>query len=222
MAGRFVVLEGPEGAGKTSVARALAARLADTGREAVLTREPGGTVLGEQLRRVLLEAGGRAILPATEALLFAAARAQHVSEVIGPALARGAVVVCDRFVDSSLAYQAGGLGLPLSEVRAIQRLAVHEVRPDLRVLLDLPVADGLARRFDAGEPNRVDLADLAFHERVRVAYHDLVRADPAGWVVVDARQPLAAVADAAWLAVRRVATDAADGGDHHGPDGRSR
>lgn len=205
MTGAFIVLEGPEGAGKSTVARSLVSRLRERGGEVVPTREPGGTEIGERIRGLVLAADARAMLPATEALLYAAARAQHVGEVIRPALARGAVVVCDRFVDSSLAYQAGGRGVPLNEVRAIQRLALDGLEPHLRILLDLPVAEGLARRFGSDDvPNRLDLADVTFHERVRAAYHDLVRADPEAWVVIDARQAPAAVADAAWQAVERA------------------
>ncbi len=205
MTGALIVLEGPEGAGKSTVARSLAARLRERGREVVATREPGGTGIGERIRGLILAADAHAMLPATEALLYAAARAQHVGELIRPALARGAVVVCDRFVDSSLAYQVGGRGLPLDDVHAIQGLALGGVQPDLRILLDLPVAEGLARRFGSDEaPNRLDLADVPFHERVRAAYHDLVRANPEAWVVIDAGQSPVAVADAAWHAVERA------------------
>jgi len=189
MRGRFVVFEGPEGAGKSTQIARLAARLRAAGGEVVATREPGGTAIGESIRSILLAPEVRAMLPETEALLYAAARAQHVGEVIRPALARGAVVVCDRFVDSSLAYQAGALGLPLAEVAAIQSLATRGVDPDLRILLDLPVEVGLARRFgDESEVNRLDLAGIAFHERVRATYHALVAARPADWIVVDATQ----------------------------------
>lgn len=205
MTGALIVLEGPEGAGKSTVARSLAARLRERGREVVATREPGGTGIGERIRGLILAADAHAMLPATEALLYAAARAQHVGELIRPALARGAVVVCDRFVDSSLAYQAGGRGLPLDDVHAIQGLALGGLQPDLRILLDLPVAEGLARRFGSDEaPNRLDLADVPFHERVRAAYHDLVRANPEAWVVIDAGQSPVTVADAAWRAVERA------------------
>jgi dTMP kinase len=213
VSGWFIVLEGPEGAGKSTVARALAARLQAEGREVIATREPGGTALGEAIRSLLLDPASAAMLPGTEALLYAAARAQHVGELIRPAVARGAIVVCDRFVDSSLAYQAGGRGLPYADVVAAQRLALCGLRPDLKILLDLPVAEGLARRFGSGEaPNRLDLAELAFHERVRTAYHDLVRADPADWAVIDARQPPDVVAEAAWAVVAARLPATAAGG----------
>ncbi len=186
MNGLLIVFEGPEGAGKSTQARVLADDLRRNGLDVVLTREPGGTALGERIRSLLLHDEGYAMLAATEALLHAAARAQHVGEVIAPALARGGVVVSDRFVDSSYAYQGGGLGVPREELRAVQRLATGGVMPDLRVLIDLPVVDGLARRLgDRDNVNRMDVAGLPFHERVRGAYLDLARDDPAGWVRVD-------------------------------------
>ena len=166
------------------------------------TREPGGTSIGEQVRGVLLDVENAEMAPRTEALLYAASRAQHVAEVIEPTLAAGTWVLCDRFLDSSLAYQAGGRQLPLDELIALQRFAIGTCHPDLRILLDLPVTDGLARRFgDAEQVNRLDLADLAFHERVRSAYHMLVRQSPASWAVIDAAQPPEVVAEAVLAAV---------------------
>jgi dTMP kinase len=196
MNGRFIVFEGPEGSGKSTQAGRLAEWLRG-GVETILTREPGGTPLGERIRDLLLAQDAYAMLPEAEALLYAAARAQHVGEVVRPALQRSATVVCDRFVDSSIAYQAGGRGLPLADILAIQRLAVGDVRPDLRLLLDAPVAVGLRRRFAAGEAggeiNRFDRADIDFHERVRQAYLRLAKHDPQQWVVIDAAQPADAV-----------------------------
>ncbi|MFM9108296.1 MAG: dTMP kinase [Chloroflexota bacterium] len=202
MAGLLIALEGPEGAGKSTQARLLAGRLRERFAEVIVTREPGGTAAGERIRSILLDQMECAILPETEALLLAAARAQHVGEVIRPALERGAAVVCDRFVDSSLAYQAGGRGLPLAEVRAVNRIAIREVDPDLRVLLDLPAEVGLRRRLGgAGEVNRIDLEGIDFHRRVRACYHELVAADPGAWVVIDASRPRADVASELWRAV---------------------
>ena len=127
------------------------------------------------------------MLPATEALLYSAARAQHVGEIIRPALASGRIVVCDRYTDSTLAYQGGGRGLPMTELAAAQALATGGLTPDLRILLDLPVEVGLARRFAAPEEvNRLDQAGIAFHRRVRRTYLELAAANPTGWVVVDA------------------------------------
>lgn len=200
--GTFIVFEGPEGAGKSTQQRVLAAALETKGIRVRCTREPGGTVIGEQVRGVLLDVGNTEMAPRTEALLYAASRAQHVTEVIEPSLAAGTWVLCDRFLDSSLAYQAGGRQLPLDELMALQRFAVGTCLPDLRILLDLPVTDGLARRFgDADQVNRLDLADLAFHERVRSAYHMLVRQSPESWVVIDAAQPPEVVAEAVLAAV---------------------
>jgi dTMP kinase len=191
----LIVFEGPEGAGKSTQARLLAAELRRSGYGVVLTREPGGTALGERIRSLLLRDEGYAMLAETEALLHAAARSQHVGEVIDPALAAGRIVVCDRFVDSSFAYQGGGLGVPREELRAVQKLATRGVMPDLRLLLDLPAVDGLARRLaDRDGVNRIDEAGLPFHELVRSAYLDLARDDPGGWVRLDATGSVETVA----------------------------
>jgi dTMP kinase len=185
--GLLIALEGPEGAGKTTQARLLADRLRDAGRRVVVSREPGGTAVGQALRRLVLDPAGCAILPETEALLYAADRAEHVGRVLRPAIDAGAVVVCDRFVDSSLAYQGAGRGLDGADFRAVQRFATHGLEPDLRLLLDLPVRIGLGRRFaDGNEVNRLDAADLAFHERVRAAYRSAAAAAPLAWAIVDA------------------------------------
>jgi dTMP kinase len=150
------------------------------------TREPGGTKIGERIRAVLLDPENCDILAETEALLYAAARAQHVREVVQPALAAGTAVVGDRYVDSSLAYQGAGRGLPLEALQPIQALATGGLVPDLRVLLDVPVAVGLGRRLGTTEVNRLDAEDRSFHERVRGAFREMAKADPAGWVVIDA------------------------------------
>ncbi|MDP9359030.1 MAG: dTMP kinase [Chloroflexota bacterium] len=190
MTGFFIALEGSEGAGKSTQARLLAEWLEAAGHSVLLTREPGGTDVGEQVRHVLLAPGAYAILPETETLLYAAARAQHVREVLLPALAAGSVVVCDRYVDSTLAYQGGGRGLPLTALLQVQEFATGGLLPDLRLLLDLPVNVGLARRLAGPDAvNHLDRAGVAFHERVRSAYLDLIAADPAGWAVVDADGP---------------------------------
>lgn len=221
--GRFITFEGTEGSGKSTQMAILHRRLAVAKWPVVATREPGGTTLGERLRAVVLDRRC-AILPAAEALLFAAARAQLVGEVLEPALRRGAVVLCDRFVDSSLAYQAGGRGLPLGEVRAIQRLAVGGVEPDLRILLDLPESVGLQRRL--GEPsqvNRLDDEDGAFHARVRAMYHRLVGEAPDRWLVVDAARSEGEVATAIWEGVSHVLGDDFRAAPAHGSfDGGSR
>lgn len=187
MAGHFIAFEGPEGGGKSTQARLLAQVLRAEGLRVVVTREPGGTTIGEQIRQILLDQGNYAMLAETEALLLTAARAQHVGEVIRPALETDQVVICDRFVDSTLAYQGGGRGLSLEPLEAMQTLATGGLRPALRLLLDLPVDVGLQRRLATGtEINRLDRAEIAFHERVRAMYLELAEANPEGWAVIDA------------------------------------
>lgn len=208
MVGRFIVFEGPEGSGKSTQVRRIATKLRARGREVVATREPGGTAIGESIRSILFGPDSHAILPATEAFLYAAARAQHVGEVIEPALERGAIVLCDRFVDSSLAYQAGGYGLPMDAVQAIQPLATKGIEADLRILLDLPVELGLARRaVDGASVNRVDLAHPEFHRRVRQTYHELVAANRGRWLVIDAAKPADQVEAEISAAIDVVLTD---------------
>jgi dTMP kinase len=184
--GIFIVFEGPEGSGKSTQARLLANRLRAGKRGVVLTREPGGTPIAEQVRTILLDRTNCAMLPETEALLYSAARAQHVGDVIRPALERGEVVICDRFADSTIAYQGGGRGLSIDDLRAIQRLATGGLTPTLRILVDVPVEIGLRRRFGvAAEVNRLDVAGVEFHERVRAAYLALAAEDPTTWAVVN-------------------------------------
>jgi dTMP kinase len=201
LAGYFLVVEGLDGSGKTSAARRLAAWLRQQGKHVVLTREPGGTALGERIRDLLLGATSSNLATATESLLFAAARSQLVNEVILPALQRHDVVICDRFADSSLAYQWGGRGMSLPELRAVQRLAVDGAEPDLKLLFDLPPAVAMARREKASGPsNRFDIEELAFHERVREAYLSLARADPHRWRIIDASRGQ----DEVWQQLQRI------------------
>jgi dTMP kinase len=178
----------------------LAAALAARGIDVVATREPGGTPLGEHVRDVLLHSV--APDPRAEALLFCAARAQLVSDVVRPALDRGAVVLCDRFYDATLAYQGYGAGLGHAELAEVIRFATEGLVPDLTLLLDVPVAAGLARRRDDGTWNRLDAADHAYHERVRAGYLALTRDAPDRWRVIDASASLDEVASAVWEAVR--------------------
>ena len=186
--GRFITLEGPEGSGKTTAARHLAAWLREGGMEVVLTQEPGGTALGEEVRRIVLHARGMSedLDPRADALLFAAGRAQHVARVIRPALERGAWVVCARYIDSSFAYQGGGYGNDMDELRRLQAFATYRLVPDLTVLLDVPVEVGLARTRRRAEWNRFeDTEGAAFFEQVRAAYLRLADAEPERFRVVD-------------------------------------
>jgi len=205
--GRFITLEGGEGAGKSTQARLLGERLLAAGVPVVLTREPGGTPAGERIRALLLAPGEAPITPQTEALLMTAARAEHVARVIEPALDAGSWVISDRYVDSTFAYQGGGRGLPLRHLQQAQELATHGLIPDLTLLLDLPVEIGLRRRMGAmEEPNRLDAEARTFHESVRTSYHSLVAADRVRWHVVDATQEVDRIAAAIWQEmVRRFA-----------------
>lgn len=190
--GRLITLEGPEGAGKTVLGQRLATSLVARGFGVVLTREPGGTRLGERLRALLLENAGR-VEPRADALLFNAARAQLVSEIIEPALGAGQVIICARFTDSTLAYQGYGAGLPIDELRALARAATGGLQPDRTILLDLDPEVGL-RRKSASEQTRFEAAfDLAFHRRVRDGFLTLAAAEPERFRVVDAGRGLPAV-----------------------------
>lgn len=193
--GTFIVFEGPEGAGKSTQVRLLATELRVAGYSVVETREPGGTPIGERIRALLLDHTSAGMSAETEALLLNAARAQHVRDVIAPALQAGEVVVCDRFSDSTLAYQGWGRGLPLDDLLTLQHFAVKGYEPDIRVLLDLPVELGLARRrADHGSANRLDEELLQFHERVREAFLRLADAASGDWIVVNASAPASDVA----------------------------
>lgn len=185
--GRFITLEGPDGSGKTTAARHLAEWLRQRVAEVVMTREPGGTALGDEVRRLLLHLRdlSDALDPRADALLFAAARAQHTAEVIRPALDRGAWVVCARYLDSSLAYQGHGYGIDLEALRTLQEFATYGLQPDLTILLDVPVEVGLARKR-RGEWNRFeDTEGAAFFERVRAGYLSLAASEPDRYRVVD-------------------------------------
>jgi dTMP kinase len=196
MTGFFITIEGSEGAGKSTQARRLASALEVAGHSVVLTREPGGTEIGEAIRAILLEHRNHAMLAETEALLHTAARSQHVGEKIRPALANGQIVVCDRFVDSTLAYQGGGRGIAIERLGAIQEIATGGLKPDLKILLDVPVEIGLARRFGASdEINRMDTAGEEFHRRVRATFLQLADEQPDDWIVIDASRNVAEVTD---------------------------
>ena len=196
----FITVEGIEGSGKTTFLAGLTERLRATGQETIVTREPGGTALGDAIRKLFLEPGQKPT-PLTEALLVNAARAQHVAEVIRPALERGAVVLCDRFVDSTMAYQGCGRRLDLAVLRSICDAATGGLTPDLTFLLDLTVPQSRARmKQRQNDLDRVELEDDAFHERVREGFLALARGS-AHHRVLDGRRPPHELVDEAFEAV---------------------
>ena len=212
----FITFEGPEGSGKSTQIALLAEALAAAGREVVRTREPGGVELAEHLRALVLD---RILHPETEALLFLAARAEHARDIVLPALQRGAIVLCDRFTDSTLAYQGYGLGLDLELLRPLCRFAACGLEPDLTLLLDLPPELGLERRFNAaqldlelevpdpgsgpGMINKMERRDLDFHRRVRAGFLKEAERAPERIYEVDASQPVEQVQSAIWDEVSR-------------------
>jgi dTMP kinase len=200
VSGLFITFEGPEGAGKTTQAQLLADQLRASGRQILLTREPGGTELGNRVRDLVLPASGLPISARAETLLYCAARAQLVDEVLRPALSRGRIAIVDRYADSTLAYQAYGRDLDPTGVRGVLDFATNGLCPDLTLLLDLPVDIGLARKQrqaadDTADWNRFEAEALAFHQRVREAYLDLAREQPERWCILDAREPPTSLAE---------------------------
>lgn len=191
--GRFITLEGGEGAGKSTLIAGLKAELERHGIDLVLTREPGGTPLGEAVRGIVLDPARRGLCAETELLLMFAARAQLVREVIAPALAAGRWVLGDRFVDASYAYQGGGRGQPTTRIAALEAWACAGIKPDLTLLLDLPIAAGRARAQSRGGVDRIEVEADGFFERVRAAYRARAVAEPQRFRVIDAGQPIAAV-----------------------------
>lgn len=203
--GCLVTLEGGEGSGKTTQCRLLAQWLADAGIAATVTREPGGTDLGERLRALLLDPTLSEARPEAEMLLFAAARAQAVEQVIEPALMRGDVVICDRFVDSSLAYQGYGMGVSLDFIRSVNDRVTGGLRPDLTLLFDVPRATGAVRRQGAGRaPDRIERRSDAFHQAVRQGYLALAAMEPERFVVIDSTAGIQSVHAQARRSVERL------------------
>jgi dTMP kinase len=203
--GRFITLEGGEGAGKSVQARRLAARLGEAGLSVVLTREPGGSPRAEALREVILSGGAARYGAIGEAILFSAARIDHIDATIAPALKRGEWVVSDRFLDSTRAYQGVAGQLDPALVASLERVAVGACRPDLTLVLDLPAAEGLARaaaRRGEAAVDRFEGEGLAFHETLRRAFQEIVVAEPQRCVLIDARPGEGEVAAAIWAAVR--------------------
>ena len=194
---RFITFEGGDGSGKTTQVKALEGYLLAQGRACVTTREPGGTALGKMIRQVLLEVGKQPIASPTELFLYLADRAQHVQEVILPAIEAGKIVLCDRYTDSTLAYQGYGRGIDLKLLRQLNEIANRGVEPDLTLLLDCPVQLGLSRTVQRqsntgsarGREDRFEREEVEFHEKVRAGFLAMARAEPARFRVIDATRP---------------------------------
>nr|WP_288358548.1 dTMP kinase [uncultured Pseudomonas sp.] len=193
MSGLFITLEGPEGAGKSTNREYLAARLREQGIDVLLTREPGGTPLAERVRELLLAPSDEPMASDTELLLVFAARAQHLAQVIVPALERGAVVLCDRFTDATYAYQGGGRGLDVARIAQLEEFVQGTLRPDLTLVFDLPVEVGLSRAAARGRLDRFEQESRGFFEAVRATYLQRAEAVPARYRILDASQSLEAV-----------------------------
>lgn len=199
----FITFEGGEGSGKTVQAKRLGRRLARLEIPSVLLHEPGGTKLGDKIARLLQWKAPEDTSSLAELLLFNASRAQLVTQVILPAIADGVVVVCDRFSDSTIAYQGHGRGLDVETIRQVNRVATDDLTPDLTILLDLPVEVAMARQ-QGSTPDRFERAEVAFHERVRTGYRELAVAEPGRWLVIDGSLSPDLVARAVWARVSRL------------------
>jgi dTMP kinase len=209
MSGVFVSFEGGEGSGKTTQLKLVANHLRGPGKEVIETRDPGGTTIGKEIRTLLLSPESAPMAEAAELLLYEASRAQLVRQVIAPALARGAVVLCDRFTDSTLAYQGFGRGLDLGLIRRLNRFATDGLAPDLTILLDLDPGMGLLRctktsRRVSSSRDRVEAEPLQFHQRVRDGYLALARENPDRIRMIDAGQTVAEVETAVWKEISRL------------------
>jgi dTMP kinase len=197
----FITFEGPEGAGKTTILSKIVERLDEQNIDVLATREPGGIEIAEKIREVILNPAHTAMDERTEALLYAAARSQHFFEKVEPAIKEGKLVLCDRFIDSSLAYQGYARGIGIDEVLSINEFAIGKRMPDLTILFDLNPAVGLARIYahNEREVNRLDVESLSFHEKVREGYHEVVKRYPNRIKVVNADQPVEKVVEEVWL-----------------------
>ncbi|UCH50698.1 MAG: dTMP kinase [Chloroflexota bacterium] len=199
----FITFEGSEGCGKSTQARALWRKLSRLSIPAVLTHEPGGTALGNQLRHVLKRGRQDKISPIAELFLFAACRIQLVTEVIRPNLEQGKVVICDRFADSTTAYQGYGRGLDLETVKKINDLATQGTTPHLIIFLDIPTQTGLSRKKSTAN-DRFEAEDIAFHNKVRAGYLKLAAEEPERWLVIDANLPRARIGKIIWDRVKQL------------------
>jgi dTMP kinase len=203
-AGRFITFEGGEGSGKSTQAGILANRLTRAGRKVLATREPGGSPAAEEIREALLSGRVWQFGPFAEALLFSVARADHIEHAIGQALVEGKWVVCDRFLDSTRAYQGATAGVPKGLINALERFTVGNLLPDITFILDIPAQQGLARaaeRRSGTAPDRFESQELLLHERVRRAFLDIAEEEPERCIVIDASQPEAMVAEDVWEVV---------------------
>jgi dTMP kinase len=208
----FITFEGPDGSGKTTQLQLLAEYLQRQGHRVLCTREPGGTAIGDQIRHILHDVNNTDMTPLAEILLYSASRAQLVAQVIKPVLATGGIVLCDRYADSTYAYQGYGRGLDLAVLKMIAKFATQNVQPDLTIYLDLPAEAGLRRKQQAnsagqGEWNRMDQLTLDFHKRVRQGYLTMAQAEPSRWLVIDAEQSVSQIHQAVWRAVAKIGAD---------------
>lgn len=207
----FITFEGPDGSGKTTQVAPLSEFLTRLGFQVLITREPGGTVIGDQIRQVLADLKNTGMHPRSETLLFLAARAQLVEQVIKPHLAEGHVVLCDRYADSTMAYQGYGHQNDLDQINSLINFATGGLKPDLTLLLDVGAEAGLKRKVEGNEWNRLDAYSLEFHQRVRNGYAELARAEPERWYVIDADQP----ADRVQETIRQVVQSRLHVADKH-------
>lgn len=198
----FITFEGPDGSGKTTQIIELATFLENAGHKVLTTREPGGTAIGNQIRQVLFDLGNTAMHPRTEILLFQSSRAQLVEQVIKPHLADGYLVLCDRYADSTMAYQGYGHQNDLNQIQSLINFATGGLKPELTLLLDIEVEEGLQRKVRGREWNRLDAYSLEFHQRVRDGYHHMAAAEPERWVTIDAEQPANLVQEAMRQVIR--------------------
>lgn len=197
----FITFEGPEGSGKTTQVGLLDEFLRQEGYPVLVTREPGGTPIGDQIRTILFNLENTSMRPRTEILLFQSSRAQLVEQVIRPYIERGGIVLSDRYADSTLAYQGYGHQVHLEKLQTIIEFATSGLKPDLTLLLDIDVEEGLRRKVSGGDWNRLDAYDIVFHQRVRQGYHELAQAEPERWEIINAEQPSDLVQEAIRKAV---------------------
>jgi dTMP kinase len=208
--GLFITLEGPEGAGKTTQLKLLSKFLEEQGHDHVFTRDPGGTAIGKPIRRILLNSE-TPVHPVTELLLYEADRAQNVSEIILPNLAEGKIVFCDRYIDSTLAYQGYGRNIDLKLIEMINDIATQGLRPDLTILFDIESSAGLSRLHPSGH-DRLEREALEFHQKVRAGYLELAKQEPSRWRVIDAAGPMSVVQED----IRKIVMEAIGNGNPAG------